>query len=420
MKLLISEHSNIYGSVNISGAKNSAVAIIPAATLTNKKVILQNIPNIKDVELLIKTLNHQGFKTTFINNTLTIKRKLFIKKTFNKFIDKLRGSYYFIGAFISKYKKINFGEYGGCNLGDRPINYHLNAFKEKGIIITQTNKYLKFKSRKIKDAIITLPFQSVGATINLLLSSVISNKTTIINNASIEPEVIDVGNFLITMGANITNLGTKTITIHGVKKLKGCTYKIIPDRIEAATYLSIGALTSLKGLTINSVNFYHLFTPLLYFKKIGCKLEFKPNSITIFKPKIIKSVDIKTGVYPLFPTDLNPIFCALLLNADGISTITETIYKERTSHINELKKLGATLETIQTSDNLITKIFPSLLHQSNLSSHDLRCAASLLVASFHLNSCITISNIDYLLRGYEDPISKLKNIGIHTSLINES
>lgn len=414
MKLFINKIGSVGGTVNISGAKNSAVAIIPAATLTNKKVTLTNIPNIQDVDFLIKTLNHQGFKTIFNNNTLIIKRKLFIKKTFKKHINKLRGSYYFIGAFLARFKKIKFGNYGGCNLGERPINYHNDAFKKMNTKIKNKKKYTLYKTKELQGADITLPFPSVGATINILIASTLSKGITTITNASFEPEVIDVGNFLKKMGANIIGLGTQRISIIGVKKLHGCTHKIISDRIEAATYLAIGATTSTRGVTVKNVNTNHLKNILFYFEKMGCKLNINTDSITIFKPLKYNDINIKTGPYPFFPTDLNPIFCSCLLKTNNESTITETIYENRISHINELKKMGANI--IQKEN--ITYIYNSNLKPASLTAHDLRCAASLLIAGLQIKCPFEINNIEYLLRGYEEPVNKLKQINIHTELIS--
>ena len=414
MKLHIEQNNLISGSVNISGAKNSAVAVIPAATLTNDLVTLKNIPNIKDVEVLIEILKKQGFKTSFSNNTLKIKRKLFIKKTFSNNVSHLRGSIYFIGAFLSKYKKIKLNYIGGCNLGKRPIDYHINAFKQMGYIDFSSSNTINLKKGVTKSAAITLKTQSLGATINIMLASVLTKKTTtIILNASIEPEVIDTGNFLIQMGANIKGLGTSRIEITGVKKLHGCTYEIINDRIEAGTYLAIGSLPNSKGVTVIGANHNHLKSVLKTLEDMGCILNIAESKITIFPPEKIKGVNITTSPYPGFPTDLNPIFAALLINAEGNSSITETIFENRISHINEFKKLGVNI-TSKDNRTIIRGITP--LKSNNITAYDLRCAAGLILASLQTNCDITISDIDYLFRGYENPVEKLNNLNIKSSL----
>ena len=413
MKLQIEKPFNVHGTVEISGSKNSAIAIIPAATLTDDEVILNNIPDIQDVRSLLSILNKQGFNTTFINNCLKIKRRKHIKKKFTTETSNLRASYYFIGAFLSKYHKIKFSECGGCNLGNRPIDYHLKAFEEMNISITKKKNYLLFNGKKKKSSTIKIPKLSVGTTINVMLSTVLTKGITTIYNASIEPEVIDVGNFLKAMGANITGLGSKTITVIGVNKLHGCTYTIIPDRIEAATYLAIGLVSTVKGVTVKNININHLYIPILYYKKLGAKVNIGENYITIFKPTSFESISLETGPYPFFPTDLNPIISACALLGTNPSIIKDNIYPHRISHINEFKKLNG---KIIHQDNTTT-IFPSKLTVNKLTAHDLRCAASLIIAGIITNESFEINNIEHLLRGYETPVEKLKNLNIKATIV---
>lgn len=412
MKLHIEKPFNVYGSVEISGSKNSAIAIIPAATLTDDEVTLNNIPDIHDVRSLLLILNKQGFNTSFINNCLKIKRKKRIKKKFTSETNMLRASYYFIGAFLSKFHKIKFSKCGGCNLGDRPIDYHIKAFEEMNILITQKKNYLLFNGKNKKSTTIKIPKLSVGTTINILLSSVLTKGITTIYNASIEPEVIDVGNFLKAMGANITGLGSKTITVIGVNKLHGCTYTVIPDRIEAATYLAIGLVSSTKGVTVKNININHLYIPLLYYKKLGAKVNIGDKYITIFKPASFESISLETGPYPFFPTDLNPIISACTLLGTKPSIIKDIIYPNRTSHINEFIKLNGKI----THQDNTTTIFPSKLTVNTLTAHDLRCAASLIIAGLITNESFEINNIEHLLRGYENPVEKLNSLNIKAEI----
>ena len=246
-----------------------------------------------------------------------------------------------------------------------------------------------------------------------MLASVFIKGTTTILNASLEPEVVDTGNFLIQMGAKINGLGTNKIEVTGVKKLHGCVYKIIPDRIEAGTYLAIGALSNCNSLTVNNIYPQHLKIVLKTLEDMGCKLEINSSSVTIKSPQTIKPVNITTSPYPGFPTDLNPIFAAVLASADGISTIEETIFENRISHINEFQKLGINI-TLNNNKTIINGISP--LKPYNITAHDLRCASALIISALQTNNDVTITNIDYLFRGYEKPLEKLKKININVDL----
>ena len=414
MKLKIKGKKHIEGTITISGAKNSAVAIIPAAVLTDGLVTLHNIPDISDVRHQIDILNKHGFTATLTDNTLVIQRtEKKINKKFNDNVNMLRGSYYFIGAFLARFKKIKIKSIGGCNLGPRPINYHLNAFKQMNAKYLHTDDYIELSTRKLKGSTINLEYPSVGATINILIASVLSKGMTIINNAALEPEVIDLGNFLLRMGANIEGLGTQTIKIIGVKKLEGCEYTIISDRIEAATYLAIGAISEGEGITVQNVNPSHLISVTDVLQKIGHNLTISKDSITIKKGEILHPVTITTNPYPGFPTDLNPIFAVLLSQIPGESIIIETVFKNRTSHINELNKMGANIYI--TNQKSIINGHTDL--KCNLvEAKDLRCAAALMIASLLSICTTTIDNIEYLLRVYEKPLSKLKQININSKL----
>lgn len=412
MKLKIKGKKHIEGTVHISGAKNSAVAIIPAATLTDDPVTLYNIPDISDVRVQIEILNNHGFIANFSDNTLKIQRSKITKKistTFNDNVESLRGSYYFIGSYLTRFKKAKIKTIGGCNLGPRPINYHLDAFKLMNAKYNITGDYIEISTRKLKGTTIDLEYPSVGATINILIASVLAKGTTIIKNAALEPEVVDLGNFLLRMGAIIDGLGTKTITITGVKKLHGCDYTIISDRIEAATYLAIGAVSEGDGITVSNIDPSHLIEITNTLKNMGHLLKIDRDSITINKGMNLSPVDIITKPYPGFPTDLNPIFAVLLSQIPGESTITETVFLDRTSHINELKKMGANLQ-LSNQTTIITGI--AELKCNLLDAKDLRCAAALLIASLLSRCTTTINNIEYLLRGYEKPIEKLQCLNI--------
>ena len=416
MKLKIKGKKHIEGTIKISGAKNSAVAIIPAAILCDDLITLNNIPDISDVRTQIEILNKIGFDTSFYNNTLSIKKtRKRIINTLNDDVKLLRGSYYFIGAFLAKYKKIKINSIGGCNLGPRPINYHINAFKKLNAKIKEKNNFLLFKTAKLKGTPINLEFPSVGTTINILIASVLAKGTTVISNCAKEPEVVDVGNFLIAMGANITGLSTDKIIVHGVKKLHGCTYTIINDRIEAATFLALGALSDGDGITVENIDPCHLISVTNTLQEMGHDLIIDSDKITIKKGLNLHPVNIKTSPYPGFPTDLNPIFTVLLTQLPGISELNEMIFPLRTSHISQLNMMGA---NITHHENILKILGPTELKYNYLNAKDLRCAAALMIASILSRCSTTIDNIEFLLRGYENIIDKLKALNVNAKIEN--
>ena len=427
MDLLIYEKTNEYlGKVTISGAKNSAVALIPACLLTSDEIILNNIPNITDVLVLIKIIKALGHYASFEKNTLRIKRGKNYKNTIDTDTDKLRASYYFIGSYLGFHGNISIKESGGCNLGKRPVNYHIDNFKKLGVNYYEENDYFIFEKYDFikNNKSIKLPFPSVGTTINLILYSVLKKGKTIISNIAIEPEVICVCNLLKQMGANL-KIKSRKIIIKGVNKLHGTTFNNIPDRIEAATFMALVNKKSLNELTLNNINHKHLKTYISIYKQLGYKIIKHLNSITIQTPQkhTNKSINIVTKPYPGFSTDNNPILTSLLIVTPGTHTITETIYNQRFSHIHELNKLGA---NISYSNNIITIKYNELINNyynngNNklhiLKAYDLRCSASLVVGAINSNCKVLIKDIDYLFRGYEDIITKLLSLGIKVELL---
>jgi len=414
MKVKIRGKRKLEGEVPISGAKNSAVAIIPAAILSDEDVIIRNIPNIEDVNTLIEIMRSMGYKIDFSDNTLFIKAKQKLDYHIkSELVKKLRGSYYFMGAMLGKIKEVKITHSGGCNLGNRPINYHLDSFEKLGAKVKFENEEIYLKAKKLKGAIINLEFPSVGATINTMLASVKAKGVTIINNAAIEPEIVDVGNFLNSMGANIEGLGTPTIKITGVKKLTKTDYTIISDRIEAGTYLILGAIATGKGIKVSNINPTHLLSLINLLEEIGCILKIEENSIFIKRGETLKPFKITTKPYPGFPTDLGQPLTALMLTIDGESIIEETIFSNRFSHVPELLKMHANIFVIE---NRVHVIGGGELTQANLTAYDLRGAACLLLASTLVSGTTYIDNIETLLRGYENPIIKLQNLGLKISL----
>lgn len=407
------KNKNISGTVKVSGAKNSAVAIIPACLLTDEQVILENIPDITDVRNLIKIITDMGHFISFENNTLCFKRNNKAKYHFKDSINKLRGSYYLIGSYLGYRKKVFFYQCGGCNIGFRPINFHQNGFKLLNVKIKETKKGTLYQTKKLIGNLISLEFPSVGATINLMLAAVLAKGNTVIENAAKEPEVTDVANFLIKMGAYITGVGTDKLVISGTNKLHGTRYKIISDRIEAGTYLALGCINDNQPVTVTNIDSTLLTSFIDTLKAIGHIITINEDSITALKGKTLSPVAIKTAVYPGFSTDLGPIITPLLTQIEGTSTLTETIFERRFNHIGDLNKMGADI-TIKENTIIINGNTP--LTGSKVTCQDLRGGASLLIAAIIAKNHTIIRNADIIKRGYEKPIAKLKNLNIVASI----
>lgn len=408
MKAKIRLKNYQFNTIKISGSKNSSLPIIAASILSDEPVIINNIPNISDVIILIAILKKMGYNIHFKNNTLIVNPTNIKQSFFNyKDIKKLRGSYYIMGALIGKYNYSNFSFLypGGCKLGNRPINYHLDAFKKMGLNVNVTKRNITIKGYK-SSCIHTLETPSVGTTINILLSCSKTENTTIINNAAIEPEVIDLCNFLRSMGT-IIKIENRTISITGKKYLKGCNYIVMEDRIEAGTFLILGALHN--GIKITNINYESVKEITTLLSDIGYTITYEENSITLTKEKCIKPFYIELKPHPGIPTDIGPLLCVLASQIDGRSIIKETVYHERNSHVKQLRKMNINISNINNEFIICGK---STIVNSKVKSFDLRCSAALLLASSLNVHFSTIYDIEKLFRGYEDIKQKLNSLGI--------
>ncbi len=397
------------GTINISGAKNSAVALVPASLLSDEEVKIENIPNISDIDALNEILEYLGAKVERNKDCIIINPKSIVNKEIPENISKkLRASYYFMAALLGKYKKVEMYFPGGCSIGARPIDQTLKAFEKLGAkVIKNENKYT-ITAEYLKGAHIYLDMPSVGATINTILASVKARGETIIENAAKEPEIVSVATFLNNMGARITGAGTSEIKISGVDYLaKGFT-EVIPDRIEAGTYLILGALIG-KDLKINNIIPKHIEALTDKLKEIGFDLKIGFDYITISTKDNLKPVSIKTLGYPGFPTDLQQPFTTLLTKCKGISYIEETIYENRFKNVEYLNKMGANIEII--TDHKIKIQGPTNLTCSNVYATDLRGGASVLLAALSSKGVSNIYDVEHLLRGYENIVEKLSNVG---------
>lgn len=407
-QMIIEGNHTLTGEILIGGAKNSAVALIPASILAEGTSTITNVPNISDRDALIDILKILNCNTKLENDKLEINTK----NLKNALIDeehskKLRASYYFMGALLGKEKYVEMYIPGGCNIGARPIDIHLDGFKALGAEVTiEGNKYI-LKADKLIGTDIYLRFQSVGATINLMLASVLAEGKTIIHNAAKEAEIENIANYLISMGAKIEGAGTDDITIYGVKELKGGKIAVLPDRIEAGTYIILGALVG-QNLRIKNIIPEHLEALTTKLKEMGSDITINEDNIVISKVDNLKPINIKTLVYPGFPTDIGQPMSVLLTQTNGTSLFEETIWENRMGHVPSLNKMGANI-TVQGCSSMI--IGPSKLHGCEVIATDLRGGAALVLAGLTAEGTTIINDVEHILRGYENIDKKLTSVG---------
>lgn len=415
MKVLkIHGGKELEGKVKISGAKNSAVALLPATILCDDTVTLHNVPDISDVDALVDILNYLGAK---VDNYEEESYRIDTKQMQNREIieemsNKLRASYYFMGALLGKYKKAVVSYPGGCSIGSRPIDLHLKGFESLGAKIEYEENNIIISAEELKGSNIYLDFASVGATINIMFAAVKAGGTTIIDNAAREPEIVNIAMFLNSMGAKITGAGTSTIRIKGVKNMHSSVHEVIPDRIEAGTYIMIGACAC-KSLVVENVIPEHLEALTQKLLEMGVDLKIEDESIYVSNKNKLKAVKIKTQVYPGFPTDMQQIMSSLMTTAEGRSVIEETIYENRFQNLYEIKKMGANVE-INSNKGYI--FGPTKLRGKTVNATDLRAGASLVLAALIAEGTTTINNADYILRGYEHITEKLTSLGAKIEL----
>ena len=405
--------NKLTGEIKVSGAKNSAVALVPASLLSDGIVTIDNIPNISDIEALNEILEFLGAKVNRKKESMTIDSSSIVNKEIPESISKkLRASYYFMGALLGKYKHVEMYFPGGCSIGARPINLHLKAFKELGAKVKEDGNKFTITAKKLKGANIYFDVPSVGATINVMLAACKAEGTTVLDNAAKEPEIVNVATFLNQMGANITGAGTSQITIVGVNKLKSCYIEVIPDRIEAGTYVLAGALAGNK-LKITNLIPEHIEALTSKMTEMGVPMEFGPDYIVVSKGNKLKPVNARTLGYPGFATDLQQPLTVLLTQATGTSSIEETIYENRFQNIPYLNEMGA---NIHVDNRTIYIKGPSNLTGKIVKATDLRAGACLVLAALIADGKTTIMDSDHILRGYENIENKLKNVGANIKI----
>lgn len=407
-KIIINGQNDLEGTIRISGAKNAAVAIIPAAIMTDEEATICNVPEISDIDSLEEILSFLNVDVKRATESMIINPKNMENKVIpTEISSKLRASYYFMGALLAKYKYVEMYFPGGCKIGSRPINLHLEGFKKLGATVEEENDKYIIKADKLKGAQMYLDVASVGATINIMLAATKAEGTTIIENAAREPEIVNVATFLNNMGAKIVGAGTSIIKIKGVKKLTKGFAEIIPDRIEAGTYTIIGALLG-KPLKISNIIPEHIEALTSKLKEAGADIEIEEDTIICKKVDNLKPVNIKTYYYPGFATDLQQPFSVFLTQCKGKSQIEETIYENRYMHVEYLNKMGANIET---NNRIATVHGKTELKGEEVVATDLRAGAALIIAGLIAEGKTTINKVEHILRGYEGIIEKLSNVG---------
>ena len=414
MKIMEIEGGNeLTGTIRISGAKNATVALIPAAILTDEEATICNIPEITDTEALCDILKELNVGVKRASESIIINpSEMENKEISEKFSKKLRASYYFMGALLGKYKKAVMYFPGGCSIGARPIDLHLKGFEALGAKVTNDGNKYTVEAEELKGANIYLDIASVGATINIMLAAVKAKGKTVIDNAAKEPEIVNIATFLNNMGARITGAGTSTIKIIGVNHLGKCFHEVIPDRIEAGTYVIIGALCG-NPLKIYNVIPEHIEALLSKLEEAGVSLEVGADYVLVQKQDHYKAVDIKTAVYPGFATDLQQPFTVLQTQSTGKSKTTETIWENRFMHIPYLRALGS---DISVKNQTATIVGPSKLVGCEVVATDLRAGAAMVVAGLRTEEKTTITNVEHILRGYEQIVEKLTEVGAKISI----
>lgn len=417
-KIVINGGRPLKGEVTINGAKNSVVALIPAIILADNVVTLDGVPAISDVDSLIEIMEIMGATVKRSADCLEVDpRNIKNMPMPSGKINSLRASYYFYGSLLGRFGEATVGLPGGCDLGPRPIDLHLKAFEAMGAHMTMEGNYMKLSTggKRLAGASIYMDTVSVGATINTMLAAVKAEGRTVIENAAREPEIIDVATLLNNMGAHIRGAGTDIITIEGVDSLHGTRHQVIPDRIEAGTYISLAAAIG-QGVQINNVLYEHLESFIAKLEEMGVRMTISEDSIFVEGQKELKAINIKTSPYPGFATDLQQPITPLLLTAHGHGKIVDTIYEKRVNHVAELAKMTG---KISTASNQIVYEGPNQLQGASVKATDLRAGAALVIAGLMAQGRTEITNIEFILRGYSNIIEKLRSLGADIQLIEE-
>ena len=406
-KIIIEGNKNLSGNVKISGAKNAVLPIMAASILGNGNSVITRVPDLRDTRTMIRLLEIIGAKCLFSNGKLIINgSNVDNPEAPYELVKTMRASFYVMGPLLAKFGEVRVSLPGGCAWGPRPVDFHLKGFEKLGAEIILESGYIIAKAKRLKGSEISFDFPSVGATGNILMAAVLAEGKTIIRNAAKEPEIVQLCEFLKLMGANIDGIGSSNIIVEGVETLSSADIDIIPDRIEAGTFLIAGAL--LGEITIDGINSNHLLSVILKLRDAGCELINKNDSITIKPAKSINSVDISTAVFPGFPTDLQAQWVGLMTLAKGSSIITDNVYKDRFSHIPELNRLGAKIKVDQNSA-WVKGV--NILKGAQVMSTDIRASAALIIGGLVAHGITEVQRVYHIDRGYERIEEKFSLLG---------
>ena len=401
--------NTLQGEVVIGGAKNAALAILAAAVMTDETVTIDNLPNVRDINVLLQAIAEIGAKVERVNEHKVRINGSFIQdvRVDNEFIRKIRASYYLIGALLGKYKKAEVALPGGCYMGSRPIDLHMKGFRAMGAKVDIAHGNIKVEAESLTGTHIYLDKVSVGATINIMMAAAMAEGKTVIENAAKEPHVVDVANFLNGMGANIRGAGTDVIRIVGVEKLHKTEYSIIPDQIEAGTFMFAVAATG-GDVMVRNVIPKHLEATTAKLLEVGCKVEEFDDSVRVISDGVLQHTQVTTLPYPGFPTDMQPQMAVLLGMAQGTSTVTESIFENRFKYVDELTRMGAEIK-VESNIAIINGV--KNYTGARVNAPDLRAGAALVIAGLAADGITVVDDIYYVERGYENLEGKLRGIG---------
>jgi len=398
------------GEVTISGYKNAALGIIAAAIMTDETVKIENVPDIRDIDILLNVIEELGAKVERVNkHTIKINgSRINTVVADSEYVRKIRGSYYLVGALLGKYREAQVALPGGCNIGSRPIDRHIKGFAALGADVKIEHGLICAKADKLVGASIYFDESSVGATINVMLAACMAEGQTIIENAAKEPHVVDVANFLNSMGANIKGAGTDVIRIKGVSKLHGSEYTIIPDQIEAGTFM-FAAAASMGDVLVKNVIPKHLEAFTAKLLEVGVRVIEYDDAVRVIADRRPNSTQVKTLPYPGFLTDMQPMMTTLLTLSSGTSIVTESIFENRFKYVDELTKMGACIKVVESNTAIITGV--ERLTGAIVSASDLRGGAALVMAGLMAEGYTIVENVEYIERGYEDFERKMQKLG---------
>ncbi|MGL4911458.1 MAG: UDP-N-acetylglucosamine 1-carboxyvinyltransferase [Romboutsia sp.] len=414
-KILVKKSNPLQGSVKIDGAKNAVLPIIAATLLANGKSTLRGVPNLRDVHVISDLLRHLGAEVEYTGTTLTVDASnITTCEAPYELVRKMRASFLVMGPLLARFKHTKISMPGGCAIGTRPIDLHLKGFKYLGAKVEMDHGFVEATTKKLTGAKLYLDFPSVGATENIMMAAALAEGTTIIENAAEEPEIVDLANFLNEMGANIKGAGTNTIKIKGVEALHGAEHNVIPDRIEAATYMVAAAMT--KGdIVIENVMLEHLKPVVAKLKEAGCEIiEMENDAVRVIGPEVLKPIDIKTLPHPGFPTDVQAQFMAMLTIANGTGVVTETVFENRFMHVAEFNRMGANIK-IEGKSAVVNGV--KKLHGAKVNATDLRAGAALILCGLIAEGETEIGEIYHIQRGYVDIDKKITALGGNIKIV---